>query len=48
MNKREYKEIGCAVYRNSIVEIVNKIDSAQHLKRIYLLAEYLYLYKNID
>lgn len=32
-------------YKNSILEMVNKINDDKILQRIYNLVEYLYLYK---
>lgn len=33
-------------YREKIIEIINNIRNEQLLKRIYKLAEYLYIYKD--
>ena len=32
-------------YKKKIIEILDKIDNIKLLKRIYELAEYLYIYK---
>lgn len=32
-------------YREMIIEVINKISSNDLLKRIYALAEYLYIHK---
>ncbi len=34
-------------YREKIIEIINNIKIEQLLKRIYNLAEYLYIYKDV-
>lgn len=33
-------------YIELIIDLLNKITNEEHLKRIYKLAEYLYLYKS--
>ena len=43
MNKIKREDRECSVYRESIIEIVQKIDDKKLLKRIYALAEYLYI-----
>lgn len=43
MDKREKENRECSVYRESIIEIVQRIDNKKLLKRIYALAEYLYI-----
>lgn len=43
MNKRKREDRECSVYCESIIEIVQKIDNKKLLKRIYALAEYLYI-----
>lgn len=43
MNKRESEDAECIVYRERITEIIGKIDNKKLLKRIYALAEYLYI-----
>lgn len=44
--KKETDEQLCATYRCQIISIVTKIKSLRLLKRIYELAEYLYVYAN--
>ncbi len=43
MNKRESEDAECIVYRERITKIIGKIDNKKLLKRIYALAEYLYI-----
>lgn len=43
MDKREKENRECSVYRESIMGIIRKIDNKKLLKRIYALAEYLYI-----
>lgn len=43
MNQREGEDAECVIYRERITEIIGKIDNKKLLKRIYALAEYLYI-----
>lgn len=43
MNKGEYNDVECVIYRERIIKIIEKIDNKKLLKRIYALAEYLYI-----
>ena len=45
MDKREKENRECSVYRESIIEIVQRIDNKKLLKRIYALAELVLEYK---
>lgn len=48
MNKRKNEEAECIAYRNRITEIIGEIENKKILKRIYALAEYLYLYESME
>lgn len=46
--EREQNDADCITYRKMIILTINKINNTKLLKRIYELAEYLYLYENME